>query len=51
MLPPPISPAGRRGWIILALSLLVLVALLLRLHVVWQRIHESPEAPAFASYR
>jgi 4-amino-4-deoxy-L-arabinose transferase-like glycosyltransferase len=48
MLPPPISPAGRRGWIILALSLLVFIALLLRLHVVGQRLQESPTAPAVA---
>ncbi len=48
MLPPPISPSGRRGWIVLALSLLVFVALLLRLHVVGKRIHESPMAPTFA---
>ena len=35
--------AGRRAWIVLALSVLVLVALLLRLHTAWQRNHESPD--------
>jgi multidrug resistance efflux pump len=48
MLPPPMSPAGRRRWRILALSLLILVALLLRLHVAWHRIHESPETSVAA---
>jgi 4-amino-4-deoxy-L-arabinose transferase-like glycosyltransferase len=44
----PTAPASarRRGWIILTVSLLVLVALLLRLHVAWQRNHESPDALA-----
>jgi hypothetical protein len=47
MLPSPISPASRRGWIVLAVSLLVYVALLLRLHAVGQRLHESATTPAF----
>jgi hypothetical protein len=36
-------PAGRRAWIVLALSVLVLVALLLLLHTAWQRNHASPD--------
>jgi len=39
---PSLAPAGRRAWIILALSVLVLVALLLRLQTAWQRNYESP---------
>lgn len=35
--------ADRRAWVVLALSVLVLVALLLRLHIAWQRHHESPD--------
>jgi predicted membrane-bound mannosyltransferase len=35
--------AGCRTWIALALSVLMLGALLLRLHAVWQRIPEAPE--------
>jgi 4-amino-4-deoxy-L-arabinose transferase-like glycosyltransferase len=39
------SPAqtGRQTWIVLALNVLMLGALLLRLHAVWQRIPESPD--------
>lgn len=42
-MPTSSVPAGRRAWIVLALSLLVLVALLLRLQTVWQRHHETPD--------
>jgi len=37
------TQAGFRTWIALALSVLVLGALLLRLHAVWQRIPETPD--------
>src|SRR5712692_6366426 len=40
---PPLGRAGRRAWVVLALSILVLVALLLRLQTAWQRHHESPD--------
>src|SRR5262245_55047089 len=56
MLPPaiPTDRAGdgaqvsrartkRRAWVVLALSTLMLVALLLRLQTAWQRSHESPD--------
>jgi 4-amino-4-deoxy-L-arabinose transferase-like glycosyltransferase len=45
-IPMAAAPAKQRGWIVLTMSLLVLVALLLRLHVAWQRNHESPDAAA-----
>src|ERR671915_762023 len=35
--------AGFRTWIAVALSVLMLGALLLRLHAVWQRIPEAPD--------
>jgi 4-amino-4-deoxy-L-arabinose transferase-like glycosyltransferase len=35
-------PARRRVWLVLTLSVFILVALLLRLHVAWERNHESP---------
>src|SRR2546428_13765082 len=41
--PPPLAPAGGRAWIVVALSVLVFVALSLRLHTAWQRHHESPD--------
>ena len=41
----PTHPRGRTQ-IALALSVLMLGALLLRVHAVWQRIHDSPEQPA-----
>jgi 4-amino-4-deoxy-L-arabinose transferase-like glycosyltransferase len=37
------AQAGRQAWIVLTLSVLVLGALLLRLHAVWQRIPEAPD--------
>ena len=40
---PSRTLARRRAWVVLALSVLILVALLLRLHTVWQRHHESPD--------
>jgi 4-amino-4-deoxy-L-arabinose transferase-like glycosyltransferase len=40
---PSRAPAGRRAWIALVLSALVLVALLLRLQNAWQRNDESPD--------
>jgi 4-amino-4-deoxy-L-arabinose transferase-like glycosyltransferase len=42
MCPLP-THAGFRAWIVLALSVLMLGALLLRLHAVWQRIPEAPD--------
>src|SRR5262249_763313 len=41
--PPPLARTGGRAWIVVALSVLVLVALVLRLHTAWQRNHESPD--------
>ena len=38
--------AGRRAWIVVILSVLMLGALGLRLHVVWQRISKVPDEPA-----
>jgi 4-amino-4-deoxy-L-arabinose transferase-like glycosyltransferase len=38
------APAGRHAWVALALSVLVLIALLLRLQVAWQRHHKMPDA-------
>jgi hypothetical protein len=35
--------SSRRAWLVLALSVLILVALLLRLQVAWERHHESPD--------
>ena len=41
--PPSLAPTGRRAWTALALSVLILVALSLRLHTAWQRKYESPD--------
>src|SRR5712691_3851386 len=41
--PPPLAPAGGRAWSVVALSVLLLVALSLRLQTAWQRHHESPD--------
>src|SRR5215813_10494805 len=41
---PSRTLAGRRTWIALALSVLVLAGLLLRLQITWQRNHASPNA-------
>jgi 4-amino-4-deoxy-L-arabinose transferase-like glycosyltransferase len=43
---PDMVRTRRRAWIALALSGLILVALLLRLQVAWERNHESPDALA-----
>src|SRR5438128_12633856 len=43
---PSLALGGRRVWIVLTLSVLVLVALLLRLQTAWQRNHASPDALA-----
>jgi 4-amino-4-deoxy-L-arabinose transferase-like glycosyltransferase len=42
MCPLP-THAGFRTWIAVALSVLMLAALLLRLHAVWQRVPEAPD--------
>ena len=43
MMCPLPTPAGFRTWIAVAVSVLMLGALLLRLHAVWQRVPEAPD--------
>src|SRR5262249_43931585 len=42
--PPPRARAGGYAWVAVALSVLALVALLLRLQAAWHRNHEAPDA-------
>src|SRR6516164_10769154 len=41
--PSPV-PGGRRVWVLVTLGVLMLAALLLRLHTVWQRLSPTPDA-------
>src|SRR5690349_17401693 len=41
---PSLAPGGRRVWVLVILGVLMLAALGLRLHTVWQRLSQLPEA-------
>jgi hypothetical protein len=42
---PSPAPGGRRIWVLVILGVLMLAALGLRLHTVWQRLSQMPDAP------